>query len=122
MRLVPKGPLNTPGGVSAVPSGTSQTCSVNPELSSWAKFNRPCGTELRFFFALEREDRGSLTIALSGHKHAGKGGGTAAPFQVLFATNTAAFTLLTSRKISKLKAISIKLELVHLRYFCLVAA
>jgi hypothetical protein len=28
----------------------------------------------------------------------------------------------TSRKISKLKAISIKLTLIHLRYFCLVNA
>ena len=44
--LVSRGRLNPFPVVSAVPAGLAQLVEVFPGLTAWAKFRRPCGTEL----------------------------------------------------------------------------
>ena len=44
--LVPQGRLNPFPAVSAVPAGLAELLDVFPGLTSWAKFRRPCGTEI----------------------------------------------------------------------------
>jgi hypothetical protein len=50
-RLVPEGRLNPFPAVSAVPTGLAELLDVFPGLTSWAKFRRPCGTQLETWFS-----------------------------------------------------------------------